>query len=106
MLEWSNLRPSRSRSVSELDDEEQVEFLSDLGIAEPGLNKARRETYSLLGLQTYFTAGQKKSERGPSKKATKPLKPQASFTQTLSGASSVQRSTPFPTSSNTKPRRG
>ena len=45
--------------ISELEAEERMEFLSDLGIAEPGLNKLARATYALLGLQTYFTAGEK-----------------------------------------------
>lgn len=45
--------------LSELEEEERVEFLQDLGIEEPGLNKLARATYDLLGLQTYFTAGEK-----------------------------------------------
>ena len=43
--------------LSELDDSERIEFLSDLGITESGLDKLIRATYSLLGLATYFTAG-------------------------------------------------
>ncbi|HGX93853.1 MAG TPA: redox-regulated ATPase YchF [Candidatus Tenderia sp.] len=43
----------------ELDDEEKQEFLSDLGLEEPGLNRLIRAGYELLGLQTYFTAGVK-----------------------------------------------
>lgn len=43
--------------LSELNDEEKTEFLKDLGIAEPGLNRVIRAGYDLLGLQTYFTAG-------------------------------------------------
>ncbi len=43
----------------ELDEEEAQEFLSDLGLEEPGLNRLIRAGYSLLGLQTYFTAGVK-----------------------------------------------
>ncbi len=43
----------------ELDDEEKQEFLSDLGLDEPGLNRVIRAGYELLGLQTYFTAGVK-----------------------------------------------
>ncbi len=43
----------------ELDDEEKQEFLSDLGLEEPGLNRVIRAGYELLGLQTYFTAGEK-----------------------------------------------
>ncbi|MBX3101787.1 MAG: redox-regulated ATPase YchF [Bacteroidetes bacterium] len=39
--------------------EEQREFLEAMGIQEPGLHKLIRTAYSLLGLQTYFTAGKK-----------------------------------------------
>jgi len=45
--------------ISELDDEDKSAFLSDLGLEEPGLNRLARETYGLLGLHTYFTAGPK-----------------------------------------------
>jgi ribosome-binding ATPase len=45
--------------ISELDAEDKVEFLADLGLAEPGLHRLARATYSLLGLKTYFTAGPK-----------------------------------------------
>ena len=45
--------------ISELDDEEKLAFLDDMGLAEPGLAALARETYTLLGLQTYFTAGEK-----------------------------------------------
>jgi ribosome-binding ATPase len=43
----------------ELDDEDRKEFMDDLGLAEPGLNRVIRAGYELLGLQTYFTAGVK-----------------------------------------------
>jgi hypothetical protein len=45
--------------VSELPLEERASFLAELGIPEPGLAVLARETYRLLGLQTYFTAGPK-----------------------------------------------
>jgi GTP-binding protein YchF len=45
--------------IAELDDNDKAEFLSDMGLAESGLAKLARETYTLLGLQTYFTAGEK-----------------------------------------------
>ena len=45
--------------VAELEDEEREEFLADLGIEEPGLNRVIRAGYKLLGLQQYFTAGPK-----------------------------------------------
>jgi len=43
--------------LSELDDEERLLFLNELGILESGLDKLIKATYSLLGLATYFTAG-------------------------------------------------
>ncbi|WP_072669950.1 redox-regulated ATPase YchF [Vibrio injensis] len=45
--------------LSELEEEERAEFLADLGIEEPGLNRVIRSGYELLDLQTYFTAGVK-----------------------------------------------
>jgi len=45
--------------IAELSEEEKQEFLSDLGMKEPGLNKVIRAGYDLLGLQTFFTAGVK-----------------------------------------------
>jgi ribosome-binding ATPase len=45
--------------IADLDDEEKAMFLADMGLAEPGLNRLIRAGYDLLGLQTYFTAGEK-----------------------------------------------
>lgn len=45
--------------IAELDDDEKTEFLNDLGLEEPGLNRVIRAGYDLLGLQTFFTAGEK-----------------------------------------------
>ncbi|RUO46093.1 redox-regulated ATPase YchF [Pseudidiomarina aquimaris] len=45
--------------IAELDDDEKAEFMADLGIEEPGLNRVIRGGYELLNLQTYFTAGPK-----------------------------------------------
>ena len=45
--------------IAELDDEERSMFLSEMGMDEPGLDRVIRAGYSLLGLQTYFTAGVK-----------------------------------------------
>lgn len=45
--------------ISELDDDEKNEFLADMGMEEPGLDRVIRAGYELLGLQTYFTAGVK-----------------------------------------------
>ena len=43
--------------LSQLEDDERDEFLQSMGLDEPGLNRVIRAGYSLLGLQTYFTAG-------------------------------------------------
>jgi hypothetical protein len=45
--------------IIELADEERLEFLQDLGMEEPGLDRVIRAGYELLNLQTYFTAGVK-----------------------------------------------
>ena len=45
--------------IVELEDDEKTEFLADIGMEEPGLNRVIRAGYQLLGLQTYFTAGVK-----------------------------------------------
>jgi GTP-binding protein YchF len=45
--------------MSEMSDEDRQMFLEELGQSEPGLNRLIRSAYSLLGLQTYFTAGVK-----------------------------------------------
>ena len=45
--------------IAELDDDEKAEFLEDLGMDEPGLNRVIRGGYNLLNLHTYFTAGVK-----------------------------------------------
>ncbi|HID0903103.1 TPA: redox-regulated ATPase YchF, partial [Yersinia enterocolitica] len=45
--------------IAELEDEDRAEFMAELGIEEPGLNRVIRAGYELLNLQTYFTAGVK-----------------------------------------------
>jgi len=45
--------------IAELDDEERTVFLEELGLEEPGLDRVIRAGYRLLGLQTFFTAGEK-----------------------------------------------
>ncbi len=45
--------------IVELPEEDRAEFLSDMGMDEPGLNRLIRAAFKLLGLQTYFTAGVK-----------------------------------------------
>ena len=45
-------------SSATLDDEDREMFLEDLGVEEAGLDKLIRASYNLLGLATYFTAGE------------------------------------------------
>ena len=45
--------------IADLSDEDKKVFLVDLGLQEPGLSRLVRAVYELLGLQTYFTAGEK-----------------------------------------------
>ncbi|MCC5812018.1 MAG: redox-regulated ATPase YchF [Ectothiorhodospiraceae bacterium] len=45
--------------LSVLDDADKAEFLAEYGLDEPGLNRLIRAGYDLLGLRTYFTAGEK-----------------------------------------------
>jgi len=45
--------------IADLDEADKTEFLTDLGMSEPGLDRVIRAAYSLLGLHTYFTAGVK-----------------------------------------------
>ncbi len=50
---------SMEAEMVDLDDDDLKEFLSEMGLKEPGLNRVIFAAYSLLGLQTYFTAGVK-----------------------------------------------
>jgi GTP-binding protein YchF len=45
--------------IAGLDEADRAEFMADLGLEEPGLDRVIRAGYSLLGLLTYFTAGEK-----------------------------------------------
>jgi ribosome-binding ATPase len=45
--------------MADMSDEDKAMFLSEVGLTEPGLNRLIRAGFSLLGLQTYFTAGVK-----------------------------------------------
>jgi hypothetical protein len=45
--------------ISQLEDADRADFLLELGLDEPGLNRVIRGAYQLLGLQTYFTVGPK-----------------------------------------------
>ena len=45
--------------IAVLDEDDKQEFLKELGLEEPGLHRVIRAAYKLLGLQTFFTAGEK-----------------------------------------------
>lgn len=49
--------------LTELPPEERIEYLTSLGVNESGLGNLIRATYSLLGLRTYFTSGEKVTEQ-------------------------------------------
>ena len=57
--------------ISELDDDEKTMFLEDLGLSESGLEKLIRASYSLLGLLSYLTAGEKETRAWTITKGTK-----------------------------------
>ncbi len=44
--------------IAQLEEADRAEFLAELKLDEPGLNRVIRGAYKLLGLQTYFTAGE------------------------------------------------
>lgn len=62
---------SMEAEISQLAKEEQKEFLSSMGASEPGLNRLILAAYDLLGLQTYFTAGEKEVRAWTIRKGTK-----------------------------------
>jgi GTP-binding protein YchF len=45
--------------IAQLEDADKGEFMKELGLTEPGLDRVIRAAYQMLGLQTYFTAGVK-----------------------------------------------
>lgn len=57
--------------LAELSDDDKIEFLHDLGIKESGLDKLIKATYDLLGLATYFTAGEDECRAWTFKKGMK-----------------------------------
>jgi ribosome-binding ATPase YchF (GTP1/OBG family) len=57
--------------LSELSEKDQRDYLAALGLTEPGLERLIRESYELLGLVTYFTAGEKETRAWTIKVGTK-----------------------------------
>lgn len=66
---------SLEAEIAELDEEDQIEFLADAGLKEPGVGKFVRGAYHLLNLQSFFTAGPKEVHAWTIRKGT--LAPQA-----------------------------
>ena len=56
--------------IAELKDDEKIEFLNEMGMEEPGLDRVIQAGYKLLGLQTYFTAGEKEARAWTIKQGT------------------------------------
>ena len=70
--------------IAELEtQDERAEFLESVGLEESGLNTLIRTGYDLLGLQTYFTAGEGKCELGLYRKGLKLRRQRESFIQIL-----------------------
>ena len=61
--------------IAQLSDDERAEFLADMGLVEPGLDRLIRAGYELLGLLTYFTVGPKEARAWTIREGT--LAPQA-----------------------------
>nr|MDA3822127.1 redox-regulated ATPase YchF [Bacteroidales bacterium] len=54
--------------ISELDEEDRLEFLSDAGLSEPGVGKLIRSAYAMLNLMSFFTVGPKENRAWTIKK--------------------------------------
>ena len=57
--------------IAELDEAEKKEFLDDLGIAEPGLDRLIKASYALLGLISFLTAGEDECRAWTIRRGTK-----------------------------------
>jgi hypothetical protein len=57
--------------LASLEDEERAEYMAELGITEPALNRLTREAYSLLGLISFFTSGKQEVRAWTITKGTK-----------------------------------
>jgi len=57
--------------LADFDEKEKAEYLATLGINEPGLNTLIRKAYEILGLESFFTAGEKEVRAWTIKKGSK-----------------------------------
>ncbi len=83
------------QDIAELEGEEKQMFLDELGIAESGLDRLIKCSYSLLGLISFLTYGKDECRAWTIKKGTKRRRPPARSIPTSSGASSGRRSSPM-----------
>ncbi len=68
---WVELTGEMEMEIASLDDpEEQAMFLADLGLDEPGLDRVVRKSYEMLGLITFYTAGEKETRAWAIKRGT------------------------------------
>ena len=58
-IQMHNLLEITGDDIARLDDADKAEFLAELGLDEPGLDRVIRCSYKLLSLQTFFTANSK-----------------------------------------------
>ena len=56
---WVAICAAIESEIADLDDADKADFLADMGMDEPGLDRLIRAGFKLLGLQSYFTAGVK-----------------------------------------------
>ncbi len=59
------------QEIAELEDDEKAEYLESMGMTESGLDKIVRASYSLLGLMSFLTAGEKETRAWTIRKGTK-----------------------------------
>ena len=85
--------------IALLDEADREDFLADIGAKEPGLNRVIRHGYSLLGLQTFFTAGKRKYVPGRPNWVRRRRRPRVRFTPISKRALFVPRSSVMTTSS-------
>jgi GTP-binding protein YchF len=91
--------------IAELDDADRDEFMAELGLEEPGLNRVIRAGYELLNLQTYFTAGVKEVRAWTIPVGATARRPRVKSTPTSKKALSARRPSPMKTLSPTKANR-
>ncbi|OGI10950.1 MAG: redox-regulated ATPase YchF, partial [Candidatus Margulisbacteria bacterium GWF2_35_9] len=69
--EWIMISSKIESEIAELEKDEALEFLKELGISESGLEKLIKTSYHLLGLITYLTTGEQETRAWTIKKGTK-----------------------------------